>query len=199
MTEKNIGMSPELDKPKSRNSIIKEAIAEGKTPMLAFEQRQFEVELLGHSATQSELSALLGEAMTTTSETWHDNAQADAVTMQSHILESQAKDVIAALKSRFIIPYEQDEQDKVSIGALVDVLIGQSPQTIFMTGKQRRLPGDIAEILGEDTTAANVQSPIGAAIFDQSVGAVASYKVGERQLQVTVVSIQYPDIKPADK
>ena len=46
--------------------------------MLPFEQRELEVELLGHTATQQELSKLLGEAMNTTSETWHDNAQADA-------------------------------------------------------------------------------------------------------------------------
>lgn len=193
-----MGLSPELKTTQSRNDIIRDALLEGKIPMLAFEQRQLEIELLGHAATQAELGALLGEAMTTTSETWHDNAQADAVTMQSHILENQAKSVIAALKERVIVPYEQDEQDKVSIGALVHVMIGRYPETMFITGKQRSLPDEVVAIVGEDTVPVNVQSPVGLAIFDQSEGAVASYRVGDREMNVTVVSIEYPDITSTD-
>jgi transcription elongation GreA/GreB family factor len=198
MNEKNPGRNAEFVATPSRNDIIREAIEDGKTPMLPFEQRQLEIELLGHAATQSELGALLGEAMTTTSETWHDNAQADAVTMQSHILEKQAKYVIGALKNRMIVPYEQDEQDKVSIGALVHVLIGRSPETMFLTGRQRRLPEEVTAIVGEDTTTVNMQSPIALAIFDKTEGEVSSYQVGEREFKVTVVSIEYPDLAPAD-
>lgn len=166
--------------------------------MLPFEQRQLEIQLLGHAATQNELGVLLGEAMTTTSETWHDNAQADAVTMQSHILEKQAKPIIVALRERLVVPYEQDEQHKVSIGALVCVLIGGSPEMMFVTGKQRQLPDEVVAIVGEETTAINMQSPIGQAIFDQTEGAVTSYRVGEREIKVTVVSIEYPNLAPAE-
>ena len=104
--EKLTYTSPEFETAQSRNETIRQAIAERRVPMLPFEQRELEVELLGHTATQQELSKLLGEAMNTTSETWHDNAQADAVTMQSTVLVKQASGVLSALKNRFIVPYE---------------------------------------------------------------------------------------------
>jgi transcription elongation GreA/GreB family factor len=194
MTMKDVGVSPEFGTTLSRNELIRRAIEDGKVPMLPFEQRQLEVELLGHTATQNELSKLLGEAMTTTSETWHDNAQADAVTMQSGILVEQASGVLAALKNRVIIPYEHDEKDRVSIGALVHVFIGVHPETMLLTGQQRTLPDELLAVIDEDTTAVNIQSPIGTAIFDKPEGTVASYRVGERELQVTVVSIEYLDL-----
>lgn len=193
MVEKNAGLDYEFGVVQSRNDTIREVLEQGKIPMLSFEQRQLEIELLGHEITQAELGVLLGEAMTTTSETWHDNAQADAVVMQSHIHGNQAKEVIEALRESIVIPDEQDEKDKVSIGALVRVLIDQLPETIFITGKQRRLPGEVAAIVGEETSAVNIRSPIGAAIFDQVEGATVSYRVGDRNLQVTIVSIEYPN------
>lgn len=196
--EKQTYTSPELEAAQSRNEIIREALNEGKLPMLPFELRELEIELLGHTATQKELGALLGEAMNTTSETWHDNAQADAVTMQSNILVQQANGVLSALRDRFIVSYDHDEKDTVSLGALVHILIGRSPETVFITGQRRSLPADIEAIVGEDVTPINVQSPIGAAIFDQSEGMVASYKVGERELSVTIVGIEYPEI-PAEE
>lgn len=199
MDKKNTGTSPELKVAGSRNEIIRDALLEGKVPMLRFEQDLFEVELLGHRATQIELGKLLGEAMNTTSETWHDNAQADAVTMQSHILVTQASDVIRALKDRFIVPYEQDEKDKVSIGALVTVLIGGYLETIFLTGKQRKITDTIGAVIGRDTQVVNIQSPMGAAIFDQPEGTTASYSVGSRKLTVTIVSIEYPDISSLEE
>jgi len=197
MNKQNPANTPEFNTLKSRNENIREAILEGKIPMLPFEQKQLEIELLGHTATQNELSRLLGEAMQTTSETWHDNAQADAVTMQSGILVQQANGVLSALKNRFIIPYEHDEKSKVSIGALVNVFIGAYPETMFMTGRQRSLPESVTAVVGEDTTAVNVQSPLGEVIFDKPEGTVASYRVGDRQLEVTIVSIEYPDLTPA--
>lgn len=197
MIEKKVRNTPEFGVFKSRNEVIRGALLDGKIPMLAFEQRQLEVELLGHTATQNELSKLLGEAMQATSETWHDNAQADAITMQSGILVQQANGVLSSLKHRFLIPYEHDEKDKVSIGALVHIMIGVSPVTILVTGRTRSLPEGVVALLGEETDAVNVQSPIGAAIFDQPEGTVASYRVGERELQVSIVSIEYPDLKLA--
>ena len=192
--EKLTYTSPEFETAQSRNETIRQAIAEGRVPMLPFEQRELEVELLGHTATQQELSKLLGEAMNTTSETWHDNAQADAVTMQSTVLVKQASGVLSALKNRFIVPYEHDEKDKVSIGALVHILIGNSPETVFITGQRRSVPKDIAQVVGEDTMPISMQSPIGTAIFDKGEGAVASYKVVERELHITVVGVEYPDL-----
>lgn len=197
MIEKNAGNTPEVSVAKSRNEIIREALLDGKIPMLPFEQRQLEVELLGHTATQNELSKLLGEAMQTTSETWHDNAQADAITMQSGILVQQANGVLSALKHRFLIPYEHDEKDKVSIGALVKVMIGAYPETMLVTGRMRALPEGVVALVGEDTSAVNVQSPIGAVIFDQPEGTLASYSVGDREFQVTIISIEYPDLELA--
>lgn len=186
--------NPELDVSKRRNEEIRNAAAEGKLPMLPFELRELKIEILGHAATQNELSRLLGEAMTTTSETWHDNAQADAVTMRSTILVKQAEGVLAALKNRFVVPSKHSEHDTVSLGALVHILIDNSPETVFITGQRRSLPEDIIAVVGEDTTPVNMRSPIGAAIFDQPEGTVASYRVNDRNLNVSIVAIEYPDL-----
>lgn len=137
--------------------------------------------------------------MTTTSETWHDNAQADAVTMQSSILVKQAEGVLSALKNRFVVPAEHNERNTVSLGALVYILIGNSPETVFITGQRRSLPDDIIAVVGEDTAPINMRSPIGATIFDQPEGTIASYRVNERDFKVTVVAIEYPELPSVEE
>lgn len=194
MTEKAPLITTEREPTAARNESIRAAIAEGKLPMMPFERREVEVELLGHVATQKELAALRHIAMNTTSETWHDNAQADAVNMQAEILHGRGTEAVRALSDGVVVEYPTEADTSVTIGSLVTLTLGRAPMEVYLTGYRRYMTDEIQAVVGEDVDVANIQSPLGAALFDQSVGAEVAYAVGERQLQATILDIRHPAI-----
>lgn len=170
-----------------RNENIKLMLTKGETPMLAFEKQELLTELLGHTATQDELTKMLGEAMSTTSETWHDNAQADAITMQSAILEKQASGAIDALKSSRLIEKVAGPTDTVTIGTIVSLFLSGEQMKVLVLGYSRKLP---AEITDENIMPINVSGPLGAAIFDKRIGDKTSYEVNGRVFNVVIESVE---------
>ena len=171
---------------KVRNNTIRQMIEAGETPMLAFEKQKLLSELLGHVATQGNLTEMLGEAMSTTSETWHDNAQADAIVMQSAILEKQAGDVIQKLHTSRVVDVYEGEHSTVTIGSVAELRLNRSPMSVLLLGSSRELPEGMEN---DELMVVNMSSPIGRAIFDKEVGEDAHYEVNGRQFTVTINSI----------
>jgi transcription elongation GreA/GreB family factor len=158
-----------------RNSEICRSLEESRVPLLPFELVLAQRALVSHVARQSELGNNLREAMSQSSETWHDNAPADALNRESVNLAAIAEQTIKVIRNAEIFDYEEDLSDKITLGSIVTVRYGASRalSALILTGVSREVPDEIIrqlEIDAEDVDVVTLSSPIGRAIFGKSTG-----------------------------
>lgn len=174
-----------------RNKNILLAVEDEKFPMLPFEYTLLTNKLSGYEEIQRELGARLAEAMSQSSETWHDNAPADAINADSTILYAQAIKVISTLRNAEICKYTPNHE-RVTLGSIIGIRHGvedAQSEYYMMTGVVRELGDDVVEHLPSETIAVTFNSPLGAALFDKKIGDHTSYTVGDRRIEVIIDSI----------
>lgn len=178
----------------SRNDAIKDCIEKSQIPILPFELELARSAMARHVADQRTLSEKMGEAMNQSSETWHDNAPAEAITHESKTLAERAMRTAAILNEGAVFEYETTETDTVTLGSVVGVRYGKSAaiDTLVLTGATRALTPELQHevALPEDAEIITLASPIGNAIFNKHVGDVAGFTTPNgREINVTIVSI----------
>jgi transcription elongation GreA/GreB family factor len=183
-----------MEKPSpltARNEQIKGFLRDGKIPMLPFEAIIHEERLGLLKEKQGSLSVLLRAAMEESSETWHDNAPADAIADESKIISAKAHRTLAAQFHSEIIPYPSQSIEEATIGSLIAVTFSGDieQESILLTGSVRELHREVARHLPDNTNCATIESPLGEALFDSKPGDLVSYRVNGREVQVQVVQI----------
>ncbi|CAN5180669.1 hypothetical protein BH09PAT3_BH09PAT3_5810 [soil metagenome] len=175
----------------ARSLQIQHAINEFNAPLLPFEVVVLDSRLSGFEQDQTKLSELLAEAMQQSSETWHDNAPAEAVMNDSKNLSKRAQETLHVMRHHEIIGYPNDEA-KVTLGSVVGIQFKGDPDTehYLLTGNVREIPGAVAERLPEGTNAVTLASPLGESLYGSDLGDDVAYRVGERTMHVTVATIQ---------
>ena len=175
-----------------RNKAIKDAIVHEKYPILPFELDFAKNALAGHIEKQADLGRQMGEAMQQSSETWHDNAPAEAISNESKTLASSAEKTMQVINDGQIFEYDASSE-VISLGSMVSVTYGNDTEIVklFVTGVVRELPLSLQEKYdGQDVDCVTISSPVGKAIFDKKVGDVVNAAVGNgRQIKLTIVSV----------
>src|SRR3954467_2351016 len=100
---------------------VKQLLKEGRNPILPFERDMLVAELEKLGIEQTDLGRLLAEAMDQSSETWHDNAPADAVNNQARLLTQRAEGLIRNLGSALLLNYPDPSDGIATIGSIVQV------------------------------------------------------------------------------
>lgn len=180
-TGHNIESSPEG----MRNQQIIEAIEKGFTPLLPFEIDLLSEQIHHYKKAQVGLGRQLGEAMEQTSETWHDNAPADAINAQSILLSRQAETTIGILDSAKGFDYPSLGEKRVTLGSLVEILYegDDEPEIIYITGTTNniQLVNDYTDAdFPEEIDTATLSSPLGRSLLSAVEGDVRSYTVNGR-------------------
>jgi len=178
-----------------RNNEIQRSIEQSRVPILPFELTLAKNALKVHVEKQSDLSAKMRDAMNQSSETWHDNAPAEVIANDSRNLAKIAEKTINILGNADVFDYEANPEEGVTLGSLVDVRYGNSPDvtSLVLTGVSRELTPDLAENINNDkkVNVVTLSSPIGKAIFGKSIGQKASFTVGgESTITLTIESIK---------
>jgi len=178
-----------------RNNEIQRSIEQSRVPVLPFELTLAKNALKVHVEKQSDLSAKMRDAMHQSSETWHDNAPAEVIINDSRNLAKIAEKTINILGNADVFDYEANPEEGVTLGSLVDVRYGDSPDvtSFVLTGVSRELTPDLAETINDDkkVNIVTLNSPIGKAIFGKSIGQKTSFTVGgENIITLTIESIQ---------
>lgn len=160
----------------------------GRVPMLAFELALTENTRDKHVDKQDELGKQYGAMMRQSSETWHDNAPAEAIRNDSMLLEAAAGRVLQTINRADIFDYT-DNRDSVTLGSLVEVLYDGSDTSIrvLLTGVVRSIPEEFAGV--DDVVCATIASPLGQSIFDKRQGDRVDYRVDNRMIGAKVMSI----------
>jgi len=162
-----------------------EQLHEGVTYLLPHELIRVQ-DLL--AKTEAELKVLAEqrfEAMHQSSETWHDNAPAEAIKHTGEVPGRRRDKLDKMLRSQFILDYPSKEIPFATIGSRVLIKVGQTePFTIDIVGAQTESTDSNPDI--EEST---YRSPLAIAIIGKSVGETPLATIGDRTLEVTILGI----------
>jgi transcription elongation GreA/GreB family factor len=171
---------------------IKRSIEAGHAPMLPFERDLLLADITKHGAHQKELAGLISEAMDQTSETWHDNAPADAIFAQSHLLGKRAEQTLTELRSAAIFEYPKPGNRSILLGSIVEVNYPGETESehVLLTGVSRIAPEVRADApVPSEFEVVTVRSPLGEALLGREEGETAVYRIQQRKMAVGVLSI----------
>lgn len=180
---------------KDRNAEIQRTIEAEKIPILPFELELARGAMEKHVKTQEALGREMGEAMNQSSETWHDNAPAEAISQASRTLAETAEQTIRVLKLSEIFEYESSPEDGVTLGSIVAVRYGSSVEQnrFFLTGISRELTPSVAAKIPnvEDIDVINISSPVGRALMGKKAGETTMFTTPNgREIELTIDSVE---------
>ncbi|MDR1197324.1 MAG: GreA/GreB family elongation factor [Candidatus Nomurabacteria bacterium] len=165
--------------------------------MLPFELEDAK-KLLDHYADrQSDLSKEMGNAMSQNSETWHDNAVAEAVMQDSIVLADMAERAIDIVTSATLVDIEKGNSDTITMGCVVELeyIDDGLEQKVLLTGNTAgEIPDDVVEDNDDlaDAIAITTSSPLGGAINGKTIEEEASFAVPSGDIKtVKIISIKY--------
>lgn len=180
----------------SRHERVINTILSGATPVLAFEVDVAQSAFQGLVKEQIGLGKALGEAMSQSSETWHDNAPADAVVHASSLVAVRAKRVGSLINNGVVIEYPALDEQIATLGTVVRYHFegDDEIESILITGATRTLPDEIVESVGlaegESLSAATVSSPLVASLLGKTAGETVSINpTGRRTLTYIIDEI----------
>lgn len=168
--------------------LVREHMSLDDLPILPIEAALIPKKFGELTGRQSELANLLNEAMSQTSETWHDNAPADAVNLESVRLSNAAERVIKAMSHAVVFDYPTDTE-AVTLGSAISASMnGRSEKKLFLVGFVQ----DVKELLEPDVSAFTLSSPLGEAILGAKPDQEVQYKVGSKTMSIVVNRINAP-------
>lgn len=133
---------------------------------------------------QDEHSRLLGEAMQQSSETFHDNAPAEAVQNEQEVLMRRVKPIAYIIRNHNIIPYPEEVDESVAIGSRVGISInGNEPFQIDIVGYRD------ADWQDDDIDQVHHEAPLAASLLGSVVGQETIAVIGDVEKSVEVVGI----------
>ncbi|TXG77660.1 hypothetical protein E6P97_01255 [Patescibacteria group bacterium] len=160
--------------------------------ILPHERILLEARLRQLEGEQQDAADLLREAMDQSSETWHDNAPADAASLESKRVASAAKLILESLKKPDI-PYPEHDSTKVAIGSLVMVsLLGADVAVVVAGDPVVYDEASLAEGLGcsGELVVVSVDAPLGAGLIDGEPGLDGSYKIaGDNEAHFSIHAV----------
>lgn len=174
----------------SRNDALRQMLAAGQTVVLPFELESTRRQFAALLSAQKANGELLAQSMQESSETWHDNAAAEAISADSLGLSSQAASLAKALNEGRVLEYPDPTDQSVTIGSLVTVDFGDNDlEDLLLTG----ITTDIREInkdWSERFESITVNSPLGSALIGAQPGEEVSYSVNGRKLTIVVQAVK---------
>ena len=157
-------------------------------PVLPLEGILIQAKFKQLSDKQAEIARDLNDAMSQTSETWHDNAPADVANLASNLNAVSAEKLINAMRGAVILDYPQSAE-RGTLGNLLHITNGDGKtRSLFLAG----YAPDIKDYLKPEIDVITLKSPVGDALIGAEAGEQREYKVGRRVLSVTLDRIEPP-------
>jgi len=177
---------------KNTPDTIRKLLQAGNTPLLPYEYDFLKEQLIKLGVEQKQLGKLLGQAMEQSSETWHDNAPADAVNHQSRVLSKKAEKVIEGLGTAAHVDYPRRGLGSITLGSVIGVVYSgeTDPDYLLVAGFCRERPNiKPSAPFSTRMDIATVCSPLGAALLGLGLGDTANYMVNHNKVSLDVASL----------
>lgn len=176
-----------------RNEMISNLLTEGKLPVLKHEMGELKRRFDDQIAKQKDLAKKFREAMTQSSETWHDNAPADVIKDGSKILSESAESTIRDIE-RAVVFETVEDCSEITLGSVFDLKYEGDSEIIkcVLTGTIYELSENIRSKAGDKLEIVTIGSPIGKSLLGRKEGETISYSIrkGERKLNVDILKIR---------
>jgi len=118
------------------NAKIRENLGEGLLPILPIEAALLQEQRQWLIARQQELARELNDAMSQTSETWHDNAPADAINLEGSRNSMSGEKIGNAIRHAVVYEYPT-QTDEVTLGSLIRATMPNGkPKSLFLVYPQ---------------------------------------------------------------
>lgn len=138
-------------------------------------------------ARSIEIGADIGEAMGQSSESWHDNAPADAV-LEEYALHKGKIAVLSNLTNKgSIVPYPSENDPNISIGSGATIVVPTWKEIInlLVIGDARFLyPAHVA--LHGEVELVSYNSPLAIALMGKRVGDACEANIHGKKVEITV-------------
>ena len=175
----------------------------GYTPALPFEISALGQKIQSYKLEQIRLGRQLGEAMNQSSETWHDNAPADAINTQSVVLSDQAGKTDQALSSSVKFEYPTEEDMQATLGSIVEILYDgdDKPEIVYLTGVTRSIStiNDYTDArFSDEFDAVTISSPLGQCLIGANEGEERVYIANNRRYSVLVRAVIQQSLSEAN-
>lgn len=115
-----------------------------------------------------------------------EDYQTTAYDMDLKMKENIVKDLKDAIARLVVIDQSNEEKSKIGFGDVVTVIYMDTNEAVKV-----QLTGGMVPLILDDNREIDiitVNSPLGKAIYQSSVGDVSSFKVGKRQITIKIVS-----------
>lgn len=160
---------------------LRERIEQNQLSILPFELTIAQEALKGYIQHQQHLSEKLGEAMEQSSETWHDNAPAEAIASDSRTLAKMAEQTMRVINESAVFEYPPEHEQTATLGSIVDVRYSDDPdaEQLILTGATRKINAETLEQLElpSDIQSTTLSSPMGRALFGKTAGNTTTMKL----------------------
>lgn len=198
--EPQLSINKEVMIPGERNKRLLKYLEIGLIPALPFEATALDVRMQKFKKEQYDLGVKLGEAMSQSSETWHDNAPADAINMESVVLANQADKTNSTLTSSVPFDYPQPEDPEITLGSLIEISYDNDDrEVVYLTGITRDI--DIINSYTDSNfpdsfMAVTISSPLGQCLIGAHEGENHSYTTKRKKHSITILSVAHQSLNP---
>ena len=147
---------------------------------------------------QSEVAEIRREAMTQSSETWHDNAPADAAMHESGRIAESAKN-LQKLLEKVTEPYPDEASTTIQLGSFAIVSIWGTTVGTAIVGVPQAYKEEDFEAVAQDldeTIITSPEAPLGAALWGLTQDTTGQYSLeGGRSFDFTVLGVDQEVIR----
>lgn len=159
-------------------------IREGDFYALPHEERFMQQQTASIKKKRKDLAAHIRESMRQSSETWHDNAPAEALFGEMKPLDTLESKFTIAKRHLTLVEYPEPSLKQVTIGSRVGCLIAQDSFYLDITGN---LPVTL-ETDG-DVESGSVVAPMPNALLGAKAGQAVLATINERIIEIDVISV----------
>lgn len=136
---------------------------------------------------RGELAGHIEEAMRQSSETWHDNAPADALFGEMYQLDSKESGLVRASRNLIRIEYPTSEVDFATVGSRVLCSIAGGEFFLDITGN---IPlSDLTHRDDHDIERGSLAAPMPQSLVGAFAGTTVLAAINEREIEIAVLDI----------
>lgn len=135
-------------------------------------------------AKRSHLAGHISEAMQQSSETWHDNAPADALFGEMRIIDNQELGMAVATRRLHLVEYPTPDFPFITIGSRATCSVGGDVFEIDIAGN---LP--VHYDSNSDVEVGSISAPMPKALLGGEPSKIVEVRIGHRTLQVGILAV----------
>lgn len=153
---------------------------------LPYETRRLRVQLDEIASKRGIVASHISDAMEQSSETWHDNAPADALFGEMFQLDTRESGLIKAARRLIEVPYPTPEVEFATLGSRVKYEIGGDAYLLDIVGN---LPLDSDEDDHDEVDRGSISAPMPQAMLGATPGQSLEVVMPGRSLKIGVIAV----------